>query len=115
MNISNEIEMLKNKIVELEKKQQRQENEHNIELNLDIIKKDIEDRLEIIYPTIDSNVVHTRVLGGNIANQNQKKYRSKAVMSNMIDATMMPQLQAIYNVLYILTTRIDNLENSRKL
>lgn len=92
MDLDSEIDVLKNKIIELENRKQK-EKEHNeknnIYFNLDIIQSGIDHR---------TNKVNT------------DNYSKSCISNKFIDQIMIPQLQAIHNILVVLNERIDKLE-----
>lgn len=94
MDLENEIETLKNKLIELENKKQK-ETEHNkktnVNLNLDIIQKGIDERTEKV---------------------KRDSYSKSCIVAKFQDMKMIPELQAIHNLFTTLNERIDNLEKT---
>jgi polyhydroxyalkanoate synthesis regulator phasin len=94
MELENEIETLKTKLLELENKKQKEKeyNERsNINRNLDVIQKGINER--------------TGKINGN-------RYSKSCIVTKFVDMEMIPQLQAIHNLFVTLNERIDNLEKN---
>ena len=105
--INNEMNILKNKLTELENKK-RQEKEYNekndIDINLDIIQSGINRKFDGFHVTSTTIVIpHHGTYGIN-------SIRYDKSLIKFYHQEIIPQLQAIHNVLFTLSERINSLE-----
>lgn len=94
MSLENEIESLRNKLIELENKKQKEHEyneKNNIEMNLNIIQKGIDEKTYKV---------------------NANRYSKSCVVSKFHDQELIPQLQAIHNILTVLNKKVNDLEKN---